>query len=352
MAKLSELTNMYYEDPTLAAPAALPVEQPFNNIHNDIPRVVISGNVGTDNIVRPTPDYVNPPSGNAVAKLAGAEGERFQLWPEKIVREGLEYAGKVMKEGPLNPGLRREDYTDIPAPDMPTKDSTALGKALNISPIAWDPQDKIIEGAQAMSALAGSGGLAGGVEGAALNATPSLRPALRYKDKLYKGKEGQQHLDVIPEQLYPDFQKKAMSGEDIKEYNFGFINDKGQFLTREKALEYGINTGLIDPAAGKHGALTSTLMADSSKPGTAIEAVAKTGGVDPIHFKSVDAAKFRLGQLQRDKAASKKAGEDVDSSDYMFYNTQIRALKDFIKNPEPKLPEGYKLVPIEGDPFK
>jgi hypothetical protein len=50
---------------------------------------------------------------------------------------------------------------------------------------------------------------------------------------------------------------------------------KGHFLDREKALEYGINNGLIDPQAGKFGALTSTLMADSSKPGTAIEAMAK-----------------------------------------------------------------------------
>jgi len=262
---LYALTDIYYEEPV---PQPLPV---------DIPRVYISGNVGTDNIVRPVPDYVNPPEGNAVAKLTGNEGERYQLWPEKIIREGLTAAGKLMEKGSINPGLRREDYTDIPAPDMPTKDSTWLGKKLNIAPVAWGPQDKIIEDAQAMSALAGSGGLAGGAEGAALNATPSLRPALRYKDRLYKGKEGQQHLDVIPEQLYPDFQKKAMSGEDIKDYNFGFINDKGQFLTREAALEYGINTGLIDPQAGKYGALTSTLMADSSKPGTAIEAVGKAG---------------------------------------------------------------------------
>jgi hypothetical protein len=212
---------------------------------------VISGNVGTDNIVRPEPDYVNPPKGNAVAKLTGAEGERFQLWHEKIIREGLTAAGKVLS------GKVPQWSIDNVTGDVHTS-----------------PQ--MIEKAQEISALAGSGGLAGGAEGAALNATPSLRPALRYKDKLYKGKEGQQHLDVIPENLYGDFQKKAMSGQDIKDYNFGFINDKGQFLDREKALEYGINTGLIDPQAGKYGALTSTLMADSSKPGTAIEAVAKT----------------------------------------------------------------------------
>jgi hypothetical protein len=104
------------------------------------------------------------------------------------------------------------------------------------------------------------------------NKGPFLRPALKYKDKLYKGKEGQQHMDVIPESMYPDFQKKAMSGGDIAEYNFGFINDKGHFLSREKALQYGIDNGIIDPQAGKFGALTSTMAADSSKPGVAIEA--------------------------------------------------------------------------------
>lgn len=237
---LYALTDGYYEEPV---PQPLPV---------DIPRVVISSNVGTDNIVRPEPSYVNPPQGNAVAKLTGAESERYQLWPEKVVREGLTSAGDIVKPNPYPEGSEEyEWYEDRRSNDM-------------------------VKAAMGISSLAGSGGLAGGAEGAALNATPSLRPALRYKDKLYKGKEGQQHLDVIPEQLYPDFQKKAMSGQDINEYNFGFINDKGQFLTREKALEYGINTGLIDPQAGKYGALTSTLMADSSKPGMAIEAVAKT----------------------------------------------------------------------------
>lgn len=106
-----------------------------------------------------------------------------------------------------------------------------------------------------------------------LGATPSLRPALKYKDKLYKGKPGQEHQDIIPNSLYDDFQKKAMSGADLAEYNFGFLNDKGHFLTREKALEYGIANGIIDHHAGKFGALTTTLLADSSKPGVAIEAM-------------------------------------------------------------------------------
>lgn len=50
------------------------------------------------------------------------------------------------------------------------------------------------------------------------------------------------------------------------------------------------------------------------------------------HMQSPERAKIRLGQLLRDKAASKKAGENVESSDYMFYNTQIRELREYLKS--------------------
>lgn len=285
MPNLAELTDY---DPQSVIPEAdgirrvyitgnsssLPVD---NTVFNGVPEAVVEAPVSQ-------PSRASSLVNSVINKLFRDDDQRYQLWPEKVVREALTGANKVMEEG-SNLGLRREDVTDIPAPSMPTKDSTWLGEKLGIAPVYATPQDSIIEKALAISALAGTGGLAGTKSGAVLNATPSLRPALKYKDKLYKGKEGQQHLDVIPENLYGDFQKKAMSGEDIKEYNFGFVNDKGQFLTREKALEYGINTGLIDPQAGKYGALTSTLMADSSKPGTAIEAVAKTA---PTFYSAVE----------------------------------------------------------------
>lgn len=293
------------------------------------------------------------------------EDERYQLWPEKVVKEALTSAGDIAKPNPYPEGSEQWQFYEDKR------------------------QEGMVPAAMAISALAGSGGLAGtGAKAGevALGATPFLRPALKHKDKLYKGKPGQEHQDIIPKELYEDFRNKAMSGEDLAEYNFGFINDKGHFLKREDALKYGIDTGIIDPHAGKFGTLTSTMFADSSKPGTAIEAMAKTGGADIKHFQSVKAAKFRLGQLQRDKAATKKAGYDVDSSDYMFYNAQIRALKNFIKNPEEfnltlkadsskeaaaaDIPQslkdtalnkgfplfsstpGYMFVPFEGDPFK
>jgi hypothetical protein len=68
-----------------------------------------------------------------------------------------------------------------------------------------------------------------------------------------------QHLDAIPDSLYPEFQKQAMSGEDISNFNFGFMNHKGQFLNREDALDYAIKEGLVDKSAGQYGALTSTM---------------------------------------------------------------------------------------------
>lgn len=249
--------------------STLPVD---NTVVNGAPEAVVEIPVSQPS---KTSSLVN----SVINKLFRDDDQRYQLWPEKVVREALTGANRVMEEG-SNLGLRREDVTDIPAPNMPTKDSTWLGEKLGIAPVYATPQDSIIEKAQAISALAGTGGLAGTESGAVLNATPSLRPALKYKDRLYKGKEGQQHMDVIPQNLYPEFQKMAMSGEDISHYNFGFVNDKGHFLTREDALKYGIDNGLIDPQAGKYGALTSTLMADSSKPGTAIEAMAKTA--DPF----------------------------------------------------------------------
>lgn len=278
--------------------------EPVEAIPADVKRVYIGGDPPVEK-----PSSFSSTVDKVLNSLFRDDDKRYQLWPEKVVNEGLTSAGNITKANPYPEGSEDWEWYE--------------GKR----------QEGMVPAAMAISSLAGTGGLAGTTD-ATLGATPFLRPALKYKDKLYKGKEGQQHQDVIPEALYPEFQQMAMSGEDISHYNFGFVNDKGHFLDREKALRYAIDTGMVDKFAGQYGALTSTLLADSSKPGTAIEAMAKTGGVDPIHFKSTDAATFRLGQLQRDKAATKKAGGDVDSSDYMFFNTQIRALKNFIKNPE------------------
>src|SRR6266404_3293536 len=129
----------------------------------------------------PIPDSVGSRIVNRLFGLGGEE--RYQTWPEKVIREGLSAAGDTLKKGALPPGLRREDFTDIPAPSMPTNDSTWLGQQLGVAPVAASPADQLIERAQAISALAGTGGLAGTTD-ATLGSVPFLRPALKYKDKL------------------------------------------------------------------------------------------------------------------------------------------------------------------------
>ena len=188
-------------------------------------------------------------------KLFGMEGqERYQTWPEKMVRSGFNLPSDVLsgKENYIA-GLRREDVTDIP------------GKA--------QPNDAVIERAQDTSGLMGTGGLVG-PGGVALGSGPMLRPALKYKEKIYKAKEGQQHLDALPENLRDEFQQMALSGEDISHYNFGFMDHKGRFLQREDALKYAIDNGMIDPQDAKFGTLTSTMFADS-KPAAPVSALAK-----------------------------------------------------------------------------
>jgi hypothetical protein len=157
-----------------------------------------------------------------INRLSGTGGEdRYQLWPEKVVRDALSAAHDAYNS--------KEPLTS---------------------------QD-LIKPAMDMSALAGTGGLAGA--DATLGSAPFLRPALKYEGKIYKAPMGGQHLDAIPADVYPKFQQMAMNGEDINHFNFGFMNHKGQFLDREKALDYAIKEGLLDPHSAQYGALTSTM---------------------------------------------------------------------------------------------
>lgn len=239
-----------------------------------------------DNLVDRIVDYLNnkpfslgSEAGNKLTGTVGRgnpTGERYQLWPERLVREALSPAG------------------DAVAGKLPTYTIDPITGEAHTSP-------KMIEAAQAMSALAGTGGLGGvGAEaGTALGAGPFLRPALKYGEKLYKGKEGQQHLDLIPADLYPTFQKQAMNGDDISHWNFGFYNDKGHFLTRDKALQYGIDNGIIDPQSGKFGALTSTMMADSSQPAIGIQALK---AAEKPFYSGVENALLNAKQSKADAA--------------------------------------------------
>lgn len=217
------------EIPQFDIPEAEPI--PAN-----VPRVVINTAAPVADEM-PTQDSVGQRIMNRLFGLNGVE--RYQTWPEKLVRDAVTAPHDVLNS--------KEPLTS---------------------------QD-LIKPAFDISAMAGTGGLAGGAEGAVLNATPSLRPALKFKEKIYKAPPGGQHLDALSPEMYSEFQKLAMSGEDINHYNFGFMNHKGQFLSREKALDYAIEHGLLNPnsEAARAGTLTSTmdLMADSSKPAAAVK---------------------------------------------------------------------------------
>lgn len=177
--------------------------------------------------------------------LMGLGGrERVQLWPEKMVRGGLNAPQDAM---------------------------------------AGRTSEELIPGAMDMAGLAGSGGLMVGRTAATLGSAPFLRPALKYEGKIYKAPEGGQHLDALPKDLQATFEKQAMSGEDISNFNFGFMNHKGQFLSREKALDYAIKEGLVDPSVGQYGALTSTLF-NENRVGTGVAALDKA----PRFFSQVE----------------------------------------------------------------
>jgi len=305
---------------------ALPVAQP---IPTDIPRVYIN---------KPEPKdqdklYFNHESGNILKavdhdpwanlgmagvedksgqsehpllkQLFGLGGEsRVQLWPERMVRAGVTAAGNVMS------GQTPQWAVDPETGDVHTS-----------------PQ--MIEAGLDTAALAGTGGLAGTTE-ATLGSGPFLRPALKHNGKIYKGKEGQQHLDVLPKELEADFNQKAMTGEDISHYNFGFMNHKGQFLNREAALDYAVKEGLVDPTAGQYGALTSTLLSDSSKPGIAIEAMKK-----PTFYSALEHNVNNIGQAKM--TGDQWLGTLANKSGVKPEELQWTGLKDFLEENKGKV---------------
>jgi len=175
--------------------------------------------------VQPAPQQVQQPS--VVDKLLGTNNTpRYQLWPERMIRAAL----------------------------------SAPHDTLNSDHFVTS-QD-LIKPAMDMAALAGTGGLVGVGEGAeaALGAGPFLRPALKYNGKIYKAPVGGEHMDAVPPAIQPTFVKKAMNGDDLSDFEFGYMNHKGHFLNREDALDYGIKEGILDPNDAKVGTLVSTML--------------------------------------------------------------------------------------------
>ena len=288
---------------------------------------------------------------NPVEDFISAASARKSTWIDKTIGEAATGAGDIMREGALPPGLRREDFTDIPDPStLVGADNFAArtgGSKNKLKPSAWQPGDDLIEKAQAISALAGTGGLggAGAEAGVALGAGPMLRPALKFEGKIYKAPVGGQHLDALTPEMYTAFQKKAMAGDDINHYEFGFMNHKGQFLDRQKALYYAIKEGMVDEHAGKYGALTSTLLADSSKPGTAIEALAKTGKLKEVAHDPFTGD--TAGKTYWDDLSKTKLSIPVEDMRSTHVPTEEGLLKRQLIKPEQL--QGSIIIPAVGD---
>lgn len=74
------------------------------------------------------------------------------------------------------------------------------------------------------------------------NNTPSLRAAVRWKGRTYRGDFGETHEDVIERSLPTEDQQKALWDADVK----GYVDERGKYLDRFAAAEYAKNFDLID----------------------------------------------------------------------------------------------------------
>lgn len=128
---------------------------------------------------QPEPDFWSR-VGKVGNKLLGTGGEeRYQLWPERMVRSGLTLPAEVMQGKVLSgAGLRREDFTDIP----PSQESqTWIGKKLGLPAVPEQPLDPLIERAQDVAGLAGGTMFAGVKPGVASLGAGPVRPHIEIK---------------------------------------------------------------------------------------------------------------------------------------------------------------------------
>jgi hypothetical protein len=112
-------------------------------------------------------------------RLFGTGGvERFQMWPERMVRSALTLPGDIASgaEPLLPPGLRREDYTDAAPPQRGSAEGI-FGNRL-FTPQAAQPNDPAYQRAQDLAGMSGGGmvfGELGGGKGAAASVGRDVR---------------------------------------------------------------------------------------------------------------------------------------------------------------------------------
>lgn len=123
----------------------------------------------------------------AVDIMTGLGGEeRFQLWPEKMIRSGFTLAGDVMSgKEPVMTGLRRGDFTDVPEVDQsPEQREGGFWPFNKLAPVPWSPEDKLVGRVQDLAGMAGGTGFAMTPKGAVGTAgsralTPASKKALQ-----------------------------------------------------------------------------------------------------------------------------------------------------------------------------
>jgi len=191
--------------------------------------------IGGESADEPSPEPQSEFS-RTISRLTGTQfGEsRSQSWPEKMVRSGVTLAGDVLygRQNVVPPGLRREDFTDIPAPSEPTEDSTWLGRKLNLPPVSAQPNDPMMERAQDMAGLAGGQTLLTGAREAAPAASRALvaaadsqatgapLAALEHAPKFYSGLEraveGVQQPAMTGQQWLGTLTNRGVKGEEMQ----------------------------------------------------------------------------------------------------------------------------------------
>jgi len=115
MPSLAELTDQYPQQDT-----SLPVAQPYRGANLGplsavgIPTGVVGGDptvvaapvAPVPDVTQPDPNSVGSSGSQIIDKLLGLGGqERYQLWPEKVVRDALAAPHDAMVNGVLPPGL-------------------------------------------------------------------------------------------------------------------------------------------------------------------------------------------------------------------------------------------------------
>src|ERR1019366_4169832 len=106
-----------------------------------------------------------PPGLDIYNALTGSGGqERYQLFPERIVRSALSLPADVMQGSVNNPITGNPyDHGAIVDPSGPVVNQGGLLSSFGVKPVGGnDPEDELLQRVQDMAALMGGGGLSSG----------------------------------------------------------------------------------------------------------------------------------------------------------------------------------------------